>query len=175
MATFKDNRGRSWGIEISITVLRRVRNELDLNLVEIFSGDLLDRLAGDPLLLGELLWVLCAEQAERLQVSPEEFGALAGDALAGPGGALEALEVALADFFPTPKKSALKLWIQKRNRMEGLAIDAATRDLKSDRMENLLKKILEETNEEESEPSSEPPTSSGPSSASTPDPSPSDD
>jgi hypothetical protein len=170
MATFTDNKKRNWGIEISITVLKRVRNELDLNLVQIFSGDLLDRLAGDPLLLGELLWVLCAEQAHQRGVTPEEFGHLSGDALAGPGGALEALEVALADFFPTQKRSALKLWIQKRNRMEDLAIDAATRDLKSDRMERLLKKILEE-----SDPFSEPPTSSGPSSDWTPAPSPSAD
>lgn len=141
VASFTDGKKRTWAIAVDLTTLRRVRDELNLNLVEIFSGDLLDRLAGDPLLLGELLWLLCAKQAAERGIEPEQFGELAGDAIED---ATRALEVALADFFPTRKRSALMKWISKRDRIFDLAMKAAERDLESDQAEMLLSKILEE-------------------------------
>jgi Glu-tRNA(Gln) amidotransferase subunit E-like FAD-binding protein len=124
--------------------------------MQAFSGDLLERLAADPLLLGQLLWVLCREQAQEKKVSEEDFGRLAGD---GIEHATEGLLEALADFFPTRKRSALKVWMAKMKRMEGMAVDAAVKDMESGRMETLLEKILTGSGDSA--------TSSGPSSDST--------
>ena len=111
MASFTDNAGRSWTLRIDVSAIRRVRQALDGELLGLAGGPLLERLAGDPVLLVDILYVLARGQADERSVDSEAFGAaMVGDAIdAGTGALLEAL----ADFFPSRKAALLRQVIDK--------------------------------------------------------------
>lgn len=101
MTEFKDNRGRTWRLEINVSTARRVRARLSFDLLTLLnSPDEIHRLAGDPYLLADVLFVLCEEQAKQVGVTDEDFGAaLAGDPI---DHATKGLLRALVDFCPSP-------------------------------------------------------------------------
>lgn len=108
MATFSDKTGRAWTLAIDIGVMRRARSALAINLADCLvlgdapAGDerLMLRLARDPVLLADLLYVLCEAQAHDRGLTDETFVAL----FDGPSieAAAAALIEALNDFFRNP-------------------------------------------------------------------------
>jgi len=103
MRSFKDNKSRSWEVDVNVATLRRVRDKLGVNLYELAdpTADIVSRLFGDPILLCDVLFVLVSDQAERSGISDEDFGrSLAGDAFEH---AADALWDAVVDFFPNPR------------------------------------------------------------------------
>jgi len=111
MPSFDDNAGRSWTLRIDVSAIRRVREALDVDLLDLAGGPLLERVAGDPVLLVDILYVLARGQADQQSVDAEAFGAaMVGDAIDRATGAL--LE-ALADFFPSRKAALLRQVIDK--------------------------------------------------------------
>jgi hypothetical protein len=106
MRVFKDNAGRTWEIVINVSVIRRVKAHLDIDLLDAVGGDLAERLAADPVMLVDMLYVICKPAADAAGVSDEEFGAaLVGDAI---DAASTALLEALMDFFPSRRRALLK-------------------------------------------------------------------
>ncbi len=114
MKTFSDNSGRIWTVVVTVATLKRVRAlcEIDLySIVEVdeknnLKTDLLDRLSSDPVLLVDVLYAVCKPEADKLGVTDEQFGeSMAGDAIAK---ASEALLDEIVDFFPDPKRGALR-------------------------------------------------------------------
>jgi len=86
MRTFQDNAGREWTVEVNVSAVKRVRDLLKEDLLEIET--ILPR------------YCVCKPQADERQVSNEQFGqAMAGDVLAD---AQRALLEELADFFQSP-------------------------------------------------------------------------
>ena len=98
MRTFQDNAGRGWTVEVNVAAVKRVRDLLKEDLLEIET--ILPRLYADPVLLCDVVYCLCKPQADERQVTDEQFGqAMAGDALAD---AQRAVLEELADFFQSP-------------------------------------------------------------------------
>ena len=72
MKVFTDTKGRSWEIELNVRQMKRVRDVLGIDLVNVIqtnkdgsvATDTLDRVANDPILLVDILWVLCEVQAK---------------------------------------------------------------------------------------------------------------
>ena len=72
MKTFTDSKGRIWEVELNIRQMKRVRDTLGIDLVNVISAnkdgsvstDTLERVANDPILLVDILWVLCEGQAK---------------------------------------------------------------------------------------------------------------
>ena len=56
MRTFVDNAGRTWTVAVNVDAIKRVRTLCNVNLLEIVEGDLLGRLANDPILLCDVLY-----------------------------------------------------------------------------------------------------------------------
>jgi hypothetical protein len=82
LKTFVDNAGRTWTIAINVGAIKRVRGLLNINLLEILEGELIDRLIRDPVLLCDVVYAVCKPEADALNVTDEEFGqAMAGDAI----------------------------------------------------------------------------------------------
>lgn len=82
MKTFVDNAGRTWTIAINVGAIKRVRGLLNINLLEILEGELIDKLIRDPVLLCDVVYAVCKPEADALNVTDEEFGrAMAGDAI----------------------------------------------------------------------------------------------
>jgi len=112
MHGFKDATGRHWAVRVDVGAVKRVRSALGVDLMQV-SGkgtgegrepSVLERLASDPVLLVDVIYVLCRDQAVAAGVSDEQFGAaMAGDAL---DGAVKAMLAAIVDFFPNPRERA---------------------------------------------------------------------
>ena len=114
MRNFKDNRGRSWQIALNVYEMKRVRSVLGVDLVNVIAlgkdgkvqVDLIDRIANDPCLLVDILWVLVEAEAKEQGVSDVDFGSsLAGAAIEE---ATKAFLDELVDFFPGARRLFLK-------------------------------------------------------------------
>ena len=104
MAVFIDNQKREWNLYIDIPIARKIRTVLDVDILDIQEG--LTAVSEDPILLCDVLYMLCQEQAESLGVSDEQFGqALVGEAIES---ACSAFVEALMDFSPPRRRKILQ-------------------------------------------------------------------
>ncbi len=142
MKTFTDSKGRAWDVELNVHQMKRLRDRLGVDLANVISTGpgggvetgTLERLASDPCLLADVLWVLCEKSAKAAGVTDEEFGSsLAGDSVEE---ATRALLDELVDFFP----GARRLFLRK-------ALDLAKK--RADESERALRTALESPEFEE--------------------------
>ncbi len=103
MKTFKDEAGRTWTLAVNVSAIKRVRDLIDVDLMQLVEGEakLIERLYTDPILLVDVLYAICKPQADKESVTDEQFGeAMAGDAI-------ELATTALLDdiisFFPSSR------------------------------------------------------------------------
>ena len=123
MKTFTDNAGRTWTITVNVDAIKRVRSLLDVNLLDVVDGKLLERIVGDPVLLCDVIYCLVKPEADAKQVTDEDFGrAMAGDAI---DHATTALLEELVDFFPGPKRRVLAKALAKLQALEARALEVA--------------------------------------------------
>lgn len=94
MHTFKDTEDRTWTLKLTIGAVKRVRSLVKVNLLDPLdharqlSGKrhhprppLVTRLQIDPALLIDVIFVMIKPEADRLEVTDEQFGeAMGGDA-----------------------------------------------------------------------------------------------
>ena len=165
MRQFTDTKERVWDVELNVRQMKRVRDALGIDLVNVIQAgkdgavatDTLDRVANDPILLVDILWVLCEGQAKAAGVTDDDFGSsLAGDSIAD---ATRAFLDELVDFFP----GARRLFLKK-------AVDLA-RKYETENLEVLEKALASPEFEERLKTSLQPPAASRESAASTPAPS----
>ena len=166
MRQFTDTKERVWEVELNVRQMKRVRDILGIDLVNVIQAgkdgavatDTLDRVANDPILLVDILWVLCEGQAKAAGVTDDDFGSsLAGDSIAD---ATRAFLDELVDFFP----GARRLFLKK-------AVDLA-RKYETENLEVLEKALASPEFEERLKTSLIPPAASRESAESTPAPSP---
>jgi len=102
--TFTDNAGRTWAVAINVDAIKRVRDLLNVDLLEILDGKLIERLYRDPVLLCDVVYAACKPEADAKDVTDEDFGrAMAGDAIEH---ATKALLEELVGFSPSPRDRA---------------------------------------------------------------------
>lgn len=122
MKQFTDSAGRDWQVVINVAAVKRVRDTLNLDLLAI-DDSLFGKLVGDPVLLVDLLYVLCRAQAADRGVTDEQFGeAMAGDVI---DKATQALLQELVDFFPKARRTILKKVLTKLEQLQAAAIQVA--------------------------------------------------
>ena len=122
MRIFKDRNGQDWQIVLNVNQMKRIRAALGVDLVNAVAlgkdgnvqADLVDRIANDPCLLVDILWVVCEEQAKEDGVSDVDFGSsLAGDAVEE---ATRAFLDELVDFFPGARRLFLRKAVELARR-----------------------------------------------------------
>lgn len=92
-------------MEACCTSIKRVKDLLKVNLLEITEGDLINTLIKDPILLCDIVFVMCKPQADHEKVTDEDFGlAMRGDAI---DDATKALIEEMVDFSPSPRERAV--------------------------------------------------------------------
>jgi hypothetical protein len=134
--TFTDNAGRTWTVAMNVAALKRVRDLVKVDLLEIVDGKLLERLVADPVLLCDVVYCLCKPEADANSVSDVDFGrAMGGDAIEG---ATTALLEELVGFFPSPKRRVLAKALEKLRKLERLALGAVEERLDSPELERLM-------------------------------------
>jgi len=122
MQSFRDNRGRVWGLSVTVATMKRVRALCSVDLYKVIEiedtgeprSELLTKLYNDPILLVDVLYAVCKPEADKLGVSDIDFGeGMAGDAV---DAAANALLDELVNFFPAVKKMALEKALQATRR-----------------------------------------------------------
>ncbi len=177
MKTFNDNSGRTWTVSLNVGALKRVRSLCEVDLMAAVEGKLVERLVTDPVLLCDVLFAICAEEAEKKGVTDEEFGrSLAGDAIdAGTTALLEEL----VDFFPKRRREVLRSALRKMDALQEKSVKAAMIFIQSPvldrRVDEALAEILYRAEREGSGESAEtpPPETSGSAAVPLPEPGPS--
>ena len=148
MKTFTDNKDRVWEVELNIRQMKRVRDVLGIDLVNVISAnkdgtvstDTLERVANDPILLVDILWVLCEGQAKTAGVTDDVFGSsLAGDSISE---ATRAFLDELVDFFPGARRAILKKAVGLARRYEEENAAALEKALESPEFEERMKTLL---------------------------------
>lgn len=101
---FSDHSGRRWTVDVTVAAIKRVRGATTLDLLDLAGGKVLERLWSDPVLLGDVLYAVCQQQAREHGVDEASFGELlAGDTIAR---ATDALIDSLVSFTPDPRERA---------------------------------------------------------------------
>ena len=150
MKTFKDNQDRKWTVTINVSAIKRVRAEMDLDLLEAIEGTLLERMVGDPILLCDILYVLVKPEADAKDISDEDFGrAMAGDAI---DRACQAFIGELVDFFPKGRREVLQQAVAKIREIEAKVCGRAMTRLQSAETDALIEKALSEAEPPPPEP-----------------------
>jgi len=135
-----DNDNREWRIAINVAAMKRVRSLIDVDLMGILDGTLLEKLVSDPVLLCDVVYCLIKPGADEKGVSDEDFGkAMGGDALEH---ATQALLEELADFFPQKKRALLRKALMKLKALEEKAMAVAEKRLDSPELENEMEAAL---------------------------------
>lgn len=116
MRNFKDENGKPWTLSINVGTVKKVRGLAKVDLLDLRDGNLFNELAADPVKLGDVLWVLCEDEAKAAGIDESAFGqALAGDALEA---ATSALLEEIVDFFPKPQRDLLRKALAKGKEMQ---------------------------------------------------------
>ena len=125
MKTFTDSQGRTWSVVINVSAIKRVRELLGVDLLDVANGELLSRLADDPCVLVDVLFVLCKPEADAKGVTDEDFGrGMVGVVL---DEASAALMKELLDFFPSALRArALVKMIRKMGEHRAAVSELAT-------------------------------------------------
>lgn len=144
MKTFTDNTGRAWTVALNVGTLKRVRTLCEVDLMQAVEGKLVERLIADPVLLCDVLYAVCKEEAEKQKVSDEDFGrGLGGDAI---DSATTALLEELVDFFPQRRREVLRKALEKMQSLQEKSVRAAMVFLESPeldkRVENAIASVL---------------------------------
>ena len=148
MRTFKDNEGRTWSFALNVHQMKRVRARLGIDLVNVIAldpdgkvkVDLVDRIAGDPCLLVDILWVCVEEEAKAAGVTDEQFGrSLAGDSIEE---ATRAFLDELVDFFPGAKRLFLKKAVALSRKFAGESTAALEKALEDPELERRVEESM---------------------------------
>jgi hypothetical protein len=142
MHSFKDAVDRNWQVPVNVASVKRVKEALGVDLLQCTDAkaNVLERLANDPVLLVDVLFILCQDQAATKEVTDVQFGeSLWGEAL---DRATDAFLEALTDFFPRARRGVLKQLLTKFRDLETKAATAATDRLKGNLGDRLLAKEL---------------------------------
>ncbi|MCL4193728.1 MAG: hypothetical protein KJZ87_18465 [Thermoguttaceae bacterium] len=139
MKTFQDNAGRTWTVAINVDAVKRVRDLLKEDLLDV--EHVLQRLMVDPILLCDVIYCVCKPQADAENISDVQFAqAMAGDAIAH---AKTALVEELVNFSPDPRdRENLGLAVAKFNMMAGRAQELIKARLDSPKLSQEIEAAL---------------------------------
>ena len=148
MRQFTDTKERVWEVELNVRQMKRVRDVLGIDLVNVIQAgrdgtvatDTLDRVANDPILLVDILWVLCEGQAKAAGVTDDDFGSsLAGDSIEE---ATRAFLDELVDFFPGAKRLFLKKAVELSRKYAGESTAAPEKALEDPELERRVEESM---------------------------------
>lgn len=144
MRTYRDAQNHEWTLSIDIATAKRLRAVLQLDINDLTNDnqrDFLQRLA-DPIFMADVLFVTLRPQADRLNVSDEDFGS--AHTLETLETAIEIWWDALLDFFPSRLKEVLQVVVQEARRVGTAAKGMAQRAIETGKMQTALSAAADE-------------------------------
>lgn len=139
MATFKDAMGREWNVALDGPKIRAVRQQCEG--LDPITGEAYERLHGDPLLLADVLAVLCAEQIAAKQIPADNFRAeIKGDAI---DAATKAFLDAQLDFSPSSQREVLRAVAARMAKVRETAMSKAMDWLASPELDHEIEAAID--------------------------------
>lgn len=105
MQGFRDCTGHMWMVSVNPASNRRAVAIADYDLFGVGVGEALGALIESPVLSALVLYAICKPEAEAKQISEEDFYCRLNGCI---DGAMSALLGAIIDFFPNPRRDALR-------------------------------------------------------------------
>ncbi len=140
MKQFTDNKERSWTLSLNIATAKKVKDAVSFDLLSEDVGEMVGRLAVDPVLLCDVIFILVSDQAARNNITDEDFGeSMAGEAI---GKATEALLDEIVDFFPPRKRKVLRMALDKMEEAEDLLMTRAEDLISSKTAEEIVEEVI---------------------------------
>ncbi len=142
MRTFKDTAARTWSLSLNISVAKRLRDELKIDLFDENVGETIARLSGDPVLLADVLFLMVKDEADAKNITDEDFGsALGGDTITT---ATDSFLEELIDFYPEKKRAILQGLLSKINQAEERLMTETIEMIDSDSMDRFIEEQIQE-------------------------------
>jgi len=139
---FTDSEGRNWIVPINVATMKRVKDACDVDLTDAVNGKLIEQLLVDMIKFVDVLYILCKDDADKLNVTDFDFGrSLGGDSLEA---ATEAFCEALVDFFPKTRREVMRKARRKRNELDQRAAAVLSKQLDNPELDKEFDKILSE-------------------------------
>ena len=140
MKQFTDNKERSWTLSLNIATAKKVKDAVSFDLLSEDVGEMVGRLAVEPVLLCDVIFILVSDQAARNNITDEDFGeSMAGEAI---GKATEALLDEIVDFFPPRKRKVLRMALDKMEEAEDLLMTRAEDLISSKTAEEIVEEVI---------------------------------
>ena len=148
MSQFIDALSRKWTIDINVLSIKKLRAELDVDLLSLADKPvkgqpgLLQRLASDPILLVDTISVLLSDEIRKRNI--DELGFAEGMIGIGLSNACEALIETIVNFIPPPKGPMIRTMYDKLKLIESAGCLKLTTAMDSPAMEQKLNHELDQ-------------------------------
>lgn len=144
LPSFEDNNGIKWTVDIDVDMTKKVRSQADYDLLDVSDANVA-RLAADPVLLVDVLYLICEAQATSREISAAQFGrALIGDPI---DPASMALTEAILAFFPSRRRDLIKATMAKFEAADDQILDLMEQHLEGGGIDQQIKKSIDEVRE----------------------------
>jgi len=123
MRTFRDAKNRQWTLDVNNETVQLLKDNLDVDLLQLAvdDGALMRRLAGNPFLMGNVVYWIVKDQCDAAGVDAKEFARAWKGSVADE--AVPAFWAEVFDFFPKRQREALAAVWEKQEEMQGTALD----------------------------------------------------
>ena len=146
MPQFTDTKSRPWQVDLSIGLALAIRSRLKVNFLNLLDGQALEAINHSDETLVNVLWLICAEQAQAAGVDEVEFAmGLGGDVL---GLAIDALLEALVLFTRPENRPAIQRILDKSKEMHRRQVQLALAKIDSPEMEAAIAARLDQAGEQ---------------------------
>jgi len=136
MRQFTDSQGRTWEVKLTLGAAARIKAALSVDLLTGGGVEFLGKMAKDPFLAWEVLWVLVADQAKAAGISKEAFAeSLDGDTM---DPAHLAFMEAFVDFFPPAQRTVLRRLLERAGETRTRALTRAAAKLEALDLDQLI-------------------------------------
>lgn len=122
--TFTDSTNKTWSLSLTAPLVRKIQQATTINLTNL-KADPFEKLAMDPLLLADVLWMICETEATKSGLDAEQFLTQIAPNI---DDAVTALEAAVANFFPASKRSLI---LSLRSQNETMTKNATTKAMET--------------------------------------------
>ena len=104
MATFRDRIEHGWTVSLDPVIADEIKQKHQIEIVNLQNDPML-QLRTDPMLLVAVMHIICQDQIQKLELTPEQF---AKRLPFPPDAMLMAIEDSIVNFFPTGRHSHVR-------------------------------------------------------------------
>ena len=104
MSSFKDKTGQEWTVSLDPVIADEIKQKHQIEIVNLEKDPML-KLRTDPMNLVAVMYLICQEQIQSRNLSPEQFAKLLPFP---PDAMLTAVEESIVSFFPTGRHSHVR-------------------------------------------------------------------